>query len=67
MDAGCELRASDGRAGKRSPAIACCSAHSSVHVPHRIFLAQDMVLFNDTIYYNIAYGRPGASQVAGGG
>jgi ATP-binding cassette subfamily B protein len=24
---------------------------------------QDTVLFNDTIYYNIAYGRPGASRV----
>src|SRR6185437_7888967 len=23
---------------------------------------QDTVLFNDTIYYNIAYGRPGASR-----
>ena len=23
---------------------------------------QDTVLFNDTIFYNIAYGRPGASQ-----
>ena len=23
---------------------------------------QDTVLFNDTIYYNIAYGRPGATQ-----
>ncbi|MDE1981813.1 MAG: ABC transporter ATP-binding protein/permease [Betaproteobacteria bacterium] len=23
---------------------------------------QDTVLFNDTVYYNIAYGRPGASQ-----
>jgi len=25
---------------------------------------QDTVLFNDTIFYNIAYGRPGASRVA---
>jgi ATP-binding cassette, subfamily B, heavy metal transporter len=25
---------------------------------------QDTVLFNDTIYYNIAYGRPGASRAA---
>jgi ATP-binding cassette, subfamily B, heavy metal transporter len=25
---------------------------------------QDTVLFNDTIYYNIAYGRPGASSTA---
>ncbi len=23
---------------------------------------QDTVLFNDTIYYNIAYGRPGATR-----
>ena len=23
---------------------------------------QDTVLFNDTIYYNIAYGRPGATH-----
>jgi ATP-binding cassette subfamily B protein len=23
---------------------------------------QDTVLFNDSIYYNIAYGRPGASR-----
>jgi hypothetical protein len=26
------------------------------------FLPQDLVLFNDTIYYNIAYGRLGASR-----
>jgi ATP-binding cassette subfamily B protein len=25
---------------------------------------QDTVLFNDTIYYNIAYGRPGATRVS---
>lgn len=32
-------------------------------------LAQDMVLFNDTIYYNIAYGNLAASreQVCGSG
>ena len=28
---------------------------------------QDTVLFNDTVEYNIAYGRPGASRARGGG
>ena len=28
---------------------------------------QDTVLFNDTIFYNIAYGRPGATRRRGGG
>lgn len=31
-----------------------CGRSSPVHL-------QDMVLFNDTIFYNISYGRPGAS------
>ena len=33
------------------------SLHASIGV-----VPQDTVLFNDTVYYNIAYGRPGASR-----
>ena len=36
-------------------------AQSSVRAAIGI-VPQDTVLFNDTIYYNIAYGRPGASE-----
>ena len=42
----------DGQDISNHPGIASCR--------HRI-VPQDTVLFNDTIFYNIAYGRPGAS------
>ena len=41
-----------------------------VHVrSYPLFLraAQDTVLFNETLYRNIAYGRPGASRAEGVG
>ena len=45
----------------------CCIKHDSKSVRCEIEYAswlslQDLPLFNDTIYYNILYGRLGASQ-----
>ena len=42
--------------GRTSATIAQDSLRRAIGV-----VPQDTVLFNDTIYYNIAYGRPGAT------